>query len=129
MVPVSNAANTTDNAALFPVTTSKIAVAKVPLPKITPAQSKGFLKYLRYNLAVISQHIILNIGNTTLVNIEITLLKLYVSEIYVGIQVVTPSLSIPCKIIAAIIPNIKGEIKIFQLDLLESAETGLVSSL
>ena len=77
MVPVNNAANTTDNAVLLPVTPNNTADARAPVPKITPAHNKGFLKYLRYSFAVASQHIMLKIGSTTLVKIEITLLTNY----------------------------------------------------
>ena len=62
----------------------------------TPAQTSGFLKTFLCSAVVIWKEVMLKIGSSTPVRIEIELERLYVSEIYDGVQVVIPSRKAPC---------------------------------
>ena len=101
--PVRRAEKSTENRALLPVKTNNKTAKAVPDPKNTAAQEMGFLINSICNFVANLKHNMLKIGIIILVRIEMELLSLYVSAIYVGIQVVTPSRKQPCKTIASII--------------------------
>jgi len=88
-------------------------VAMVPIKNITAEQSTGLFNFFLYKTDAICVHKTLNSGSTIPVSMEIAVPKLYVSAMYDGIQVETPSRNIPCKIIQIITAMITGEKRTF----------------
>lgn len=85
----------------------------VPVKNITAEQSTGLFRRFLYKTDAICVHKTLNSGSTIPVSMETTVFKLYVSAMYDGIQVETPSRNIPCKIIQIITAIITGEKRAF----------------
>ena len=84
-------------------------VAMVPVKNITAEQSTGLFNFFLYKTDAICVHKTLNSGRITPVSMEIAVSKLYVSAMYDGIQVETPSRNIPCRIMQIITAMITGE--------------------
>ena len=78
---VRTADSKTDATALVPVKIHSSTDEREPTRKIAPAQVTGFLSQTLWIKAVIWKQIILNIGSTTPVSIETSLVRAYVSEI------------------------------------------------